>query len=89
MDALGISLIVIGLALVCGGLVFQRRFLEPNEESSQVGGSGEIPQSLDPFDRRLLEDLIAMDPEVPNERGEDHKPDNGATDRSVPLRWIA
>jgi hypothetical protein len=46
MDALGISLIVIGLALVCGGLIFQRRFLEPDEESSQEGRSGEIPKVL-------------------------------------------
>jgi hypothetical protein len=104
MDALGIALIVIGLAIVCSGLIFPRGFSEkPNEEStaiteferSQAGGSGEIPQGEaagvpqhvgDPFERHLLEDLNAMDPEVRNERGEDHKPDDGATDRSVPLR---
>jgi len=95
MRALGIALIVIGLALVCGGLIFQRRFLEPDEESSQEGRSGEIPQSLDPVERRLLEDdpayaetprrLNAMDPKMRNEGGEDHGP-NGETDRSVPLR---
>jgi len=74
MDALGIALIVIGLALVCSGLIFPRGFSEkPNEESSQKGQSGEIPQSLE-FERHLLEDLNAMDPEVRNERGEDHKP---------------
>ena len=53
MDALGIALIVIGLAIVCSGLIFPRGFSEkPNKEStaiaeferSQVGGSGEIPQ---------------------------------------------
>ena len=104
MDALGIALIVIGLAIVCSGLIFPRGLSEkPNEEStaiaeferSQVGGSGEIPQGEaagvpqqvgDPFEHHLLEDLNAMDPEVRNERGEDHKPDDGATDRSVPLR---
>jgi hypothetical protein len=54
MDAVvGIALIVIGLALVCGALIFQRRILEPDEESSQ-GRSGKIPKSLDPA---LLEDL--------------------------------
>jgi hypothetical protein len=93
MDALGISLIVIGLALVCGGLIFPRGLSEkPNEESTAiaefdrsqaVGGSGEIPQGEaagvpqhvgDPFERRLLEGLNAMDPEVRNERGEDHRP---------------
>jgi hypothetical protein len=102
MDALGIALIVIGLAIVCSGLVFPRGFSEkPNEEStaiaeferSQAGGSREIPQGEsagapqqhvgDPFESRLLEDLNAMDPEVRNERGEGHKPDDGATDRSV------
>jgi hypothetical protein len=76
MDALGIALIVIGLALVCGGLILPRGFSEkPNEESSQV--------SLDPVERRLLEDpeyaetlrrLNAMEPEVRNERGNDHRP---------------
>jgi hypothetical protein len=87
MDALGIALIVIGLALVCGGLIVPRGFSEkPNEEStaiaeferSHVGGSREIPQGEaagvpqhvgDPFERRLLEDLNAMDPEARSERG--------------------
>lgn len=89
MDALGIALIVIGLAIVCSGLIFPRGFSEkPNEEStaiaeferSQVGGSGEIPQGEaagvpqhvgDPFERHLLEDLNAMDPEVRSECGKD------------------
>jgi hypothetical protein len=52
MDALGIALIVIGLALVCGGLIFPRGLSEkPNEESTAIAefersqvGSGEIPQ---------------------------------------------
>ena len=53
MDALAIALIVIGLAIVCSGLIFPRGFSEkPNEEStaiaeferSPVGGSREIPQ---------------------------------------------
>jgi hypothetical protein len=89
MYALGIALIGIGLALVCGALIFQRRFLEPDEESSQEGQSGEIPQIVDPGEHRLLEDLRRLneiEPEMRNERGEDHKPDDGATDRSVPLR---
>jgi hypothetical protein len=84
MDALGIALIVIGLAIVCKGLIFPRGFSEkPHEESTAIaefersqgggGGSGEIPQGEaagvpqhvgDPFERRLLEDLNAMDPEV-------------------------
>jgi hypothetical protein len=70
MHALGIALIVIGLALVCGGLVL-RKFLEPNKESSQVGRSEEIPESLDPVERGLLEDLRrlnAMEPAMRNER---------------------
>ena len=86
MDALGIALIVIGLAIVCSGLIFPRGFSEkPNEEStaiaeferSQVGGSGEgeaagVPQHVgDPFERHLLEDLNAMDPEVRSECGKD------------------
>lgn len=74
MDAVGIALIVIGLALVCGALIFQRRFLEPDEESSQVGRSGQIPQGLDPVERGLLEDLRRLneiEPEMRNERGED------------------
>jgi hypothetical protein len=37
MDALGIALIVIGLAIVCRGLIFPRRFSEqPNEESTAI-----------------------------------------------------
>jgi hypothetical protein len=74
MDALGIALIVLGLTLVCGGFIFSRGFSEkPNEESFEKRQSGEIPQSLE-FERHLLEDLNAMDPEVRNKRGEDHKP---------------
>jgi hypothetical protein len=72
MRALGVALIVIGFAFVCGGLIFRRR-LEPDEESSQAG-SGEIPQSLDPIERSLLEDLRrlnAMEPQMRNERSED------------------
>ncbi|MGX9431802.1 hypothetical protein [Bradyrhizobium sp. LeoA1S1] len=75
MHALPVALIVIGFALVCGGLIFRRR-LEPDEERSQAG-SGEIPQSLDPIQRGLLEDLRrlnAMEPEMRNERSEDHRP---------------
>jgi hypothetical protein len=71
MRALGVALIVIGFALVCGGLIFRRR-LEPDEESSQAG-SREIP----PIERGLLEDLRrlnAMEPEMRNERSEDHRP---------------
>jgi len=75
MDTLGVALIIIGLALV--GLTLQRRFLEPDEASSQVGRSREIPQSLDPVDRALLEDLRRlneMEPAMRNERNEDHRP---------------
>jgi hypothetical protein len=67
MDTLGVALIIIGLALV--GLTLQRRFLESDEDSSQERELG-----LEPIERRLLEDLNAMDPEVRNERGEDHRP---------------
>jgi hypothetical protein len=99
MDALGIALIVIGLVLVCSGLIFPRGFSEkPNEEStaiaeferSQVGGSGEIPQGEaagvpqhvgDPFERRLLEELNAMDPEARSERGKDSSGPMGEAQR--------
>jgi len=78
MDALGIALIIIGVAVV--GLTLQRRFLESDEDSSQERELG-----LDPVERGLLDDLHrlnAMEPAMRNER-EDHKPD-GETDRSVP-----
>ena len=83
MDGLGIALVIVGLILVCGGLIFPRGLEKPNEESmalaefehSQIGrllqgeAEGVPPHVGDPFERHLLEDLNATDPEVRNERG--------------------
>jgi len=83
MHAPGVALIVIGLALVCGGLIFRRGSAKSDEKSSQAGGSGEIPQIKDRAYAETLRRLNAIEPEMRNEGGEDHRP-RGETDRSVP-----
>ena len=73
MDAVGIALIVIGLALVCGALILAS-ILGARRGELPSRSIWEIPQGLDPVERGLFEDfrrLNEIEPEMRNERGED------------------